>query len=224
MCEGLGALGIRVAHLGKIYGEAVPPHNDPERLARMHEQISNGDFQLDILAECDGLVDYPACIPDVFTALDKEYPGSLFINVRRDRNLAGWLRSVERQFVGLQLIKMGHEATKEEREFMHVMRSFRAGTFGQPEFDAAIYRQAYDRHQSLIQDYFRDRPDALLDIADIGILEENGFELLGNFLKCEVPQEPFPRANDHSTAPREAFEKAVRDGVVQSQTGIEVEL
>jgi hypothetical protein len=157
MCEGLGALGVKVAHLGKIFGEATPPHNDPQRLARMHEQITAGDFNLDVLQSCDGLVDYPACIPDVFRALDRQYPGSLYINVRRS-DLDAWLRSVERQFVGLQLIKMGHEATPEERDFMRVMRSFRGSTFGQPEFDATVYRHAYAAHQSLIEEYFQGTP------------------------------------------------------------------
>jgi hypothetical protein len=223
MCEGLGALGIKVAHLGKIFGEATPPHNDPQRLARMHAQIAAGDFKLDVLEYCDGLVDYPACIPEVFMALDRQYPGRLFVNVRR-ANLDAWLRSVERQFVGLQLIKMGHEATPEERDFMQVMRSFRGSTFGQVEFDANVYRHAYANHQSLIDEYFRQRQRDLLDISDIGILEDRGFELLADFLECDAPRLPFPRANDHSSAPRDAFFQAVREGRVQSQTGIEIEL
>jgi hypothetical protein len=223
MCDGLGALGIKVAHLGKIYGEATPPHNDPVRLARMHEQIAAGDFDLDVLRECDGLVDYPACITDVFTKLDKQFPGSLFINVRRDNDIDSWLRSVEKQFVGLQLLKMGHESTAEEREFMRIMRSFRSSTFGQVEFDAAGYREAYVRHQTFVQDYFRQRPNDLLDIKDVSQLD-HGFNLLAKFLECDLHQAPFPRVDDHSHAPRDAFMQAVREGRVQSQTGIEVEL
>ncbi len=224
LCEGLGVLGVRIAHLGKIFGESTPPHNDPLRLRRMHEQISAGDFVLDVLKQCDGLVDYPACIPNVFENLDRHYPGSLFINVRRDGHVSRWLQSVERQFVGLQLIKTGHNATAEEREFMQVMHSFRAATFGQAEFDAAKYRQAYDRHQQHVTDYFSGRPDDLLDIHDLSVLDQQGFVLLGNFLNCAAPALPFPRSNVHSSAPEEAFMAAMRAKRVQSQTGIELEI
>lgn len=224
MCDGLGRLGVRLAHLGKIYGEETPPHNDPQRLAEMHAQISEGNFDLDILKLCDGLIDYPACIPTVFEALDRQFPGSLFINVRRDHNVDAWLRSVERQFVGLQLIKMGAESTETDREFMQVMRSFRAGTFGQAEFDADVYRQSYQRHQQLIATYFAGREADLLDFEDISVLEMHGYEMLGRFLECDTPAALFPRVNDHSDAPRLAFLKAVREGRIQSQTGIKVEL
>ncbi len=224
MCDGLGNLGICVAHLGKIFGEATPPHNDPGRLARMHEQITAGDFDLDILGICDGLVDYPACVPEVYQALDKQFPGSLFINVRRDKDVEAWLRSVERQFVGLQLIKTGHKSTKEEREFMRIMHSFREGTFGQVEFDVGKYRHAYNLHQVRVEEHFRNRPRDLLNISDVSRLEVNGFELLADFFDCEAPSMPFPRVNDHSSAPSQEFIQAVRDGRVQSQTGIEVEL
>ncbi len=224
VCEGLGMLGIRLAHLGKIFGEETPPHHDPARLLRMHQQIAAGDFELDILEECDGLIDYPACIPKVFQAIDRQYPGSLFVNVGRDRDIEAWLQSVERQFVGLQLIKMGATATDEEKEFMQVMRSFREGTFDRVEFDASHYRAAYRKHQELVGDYFSDRPGDLLQIDDVSHLESEGFGLLGDFLECEIPDSLFPRVDGHSDAPREAFMRAVREGKIQSQTGIEVEL
>ncbi len=224
VCEGLGILGVRLAHLGKIYGEKTPPHHDTSRLLRMHQQITVGDFQLDILDECDGLIDYPACVPDVFRSLDLQFPDSLFINVGRDSDVEAWLQSVERQFIGLQLIKMGGAATDEERDFMQVMRSFRNGTFGRVEFDVEHYRTAYRNHQDLVGEYFRDRPGDLLNIEDVSQLESEGFRLLADFLKCEIIAALFPRVDGHSDAPREAFMQAVREGKIQSQTGIEVEL
>ena len=214
----LGVLGIRVAHLGKICGEAGPEHNDPERLIRMHDQIFAGDFDLDILKECDGLTDYPACVFEVFEQLDRQYPESLFINVRRDRNPEGWLQSAERQFVGLQLLKTGKESSERDRRFMKVMHAFRGMTFGQVAFDANAFREAYDRYQERVIDYFAGR-NCLLNIADISELDD-GFEILCRFLDCEVPFTEFPRSNDHSDAPRQAFFAALERGEIESQTGI----
>jgi hypothetical protein len=104
------------------------------------------------------------------------------------------------------------------------MRSFRASTFGKADFDVEHYRHAYHEHQSQIRDYFRNRSEDLLDIEDLSILEHDGFQMLGEFLQCETPEGSFPRVNDHSDAPRDAFMVAVREGRIQSQTGIEIEM
>lgn len=223
MCDGLGALGIRVAHLGKIYGESSDKHYDAERLIRMHQQIRSGDFDLQILNDCDGLADYPACVAEVYEELDRRYPGSLFINVRRDADPQGWLQSAERQFVGLQLLSAGRDATPQQQAFMQAMIDFRRMTFGTRDFDALAFGRAYERHQQQIQRYFAGRPDVLLDIADIDLLQEQGFDLLCNFLKCSKPQLPFPLRKGHGEAPAQAFLAALRRGDVVSQTGIRPE-
>lgn len=220
MFEALGALGINTAHLGKIYGQNTSEHHDHDRLIRMHEQIAAGDFDFDILNECDGLADYPACIAEVLEALDQRYPSSLFINVRRDKNPQAWLQSAERHFVGLQLIKTAHDSTPEDQAFMRVMTDFRRMTFGQSEFDANVFRRAYERHQRETQRYFSGRKDALLDIADASMLQKQGFEMLCAFLGCQKPAIPFPRSNEHSVAPRRAFLDALEKGEIVSQTGI----
>lgn len=220
VCDALGALGIRIAHLGRIFGEDTPEHHNPARLIRLHEQITAGDFDLEILRECDGLADYPACIPEVFAALDRRYPGSLFINVRRDGDLGAWVQSAERQFVGLQLIKTGRGSTPQDRAFMRVMADFRRMTFGRSEFDADVFRRAYERHQREIERYFAGRQGVLLDVADITLLQKQGIELLCGFLGCTAPAIPFPHRDDHSEAPRRAFLEALRRGEIRSQTGI----
>ena len=84
-------------------------------MLRIHGQITAESFQLDVLRECDGLSDYPACIPQLFETLHQQYLGSLFINVRRDRNPQTWLQSAERQFVGLELLNTGLPATSHSR-------------------------------------------------------------------------------------------------------------
>ena len=218
--EALGILGIRTAHLGRIYGEQTGEHNDPVRLARMLEQLQQGDYQLDLLNECDGLADYPACCRDVIEGLDREYSDSLFINVRRDGDLQRWLQSVERQFVGLRMVKAAVQASVEEKQFMQVMLRFREMTFGQAEFDAEFYLRAYHDYQAHIDDYFRGRSDDLLTIEDISQLEVEGFQQVCRFLDCAVPDESFPRSNQHSEKPYNAFMRALEEGTIVSQTGI----
>lgn len=222
MCDALGILGIRTAHLGRIYGEDTKEHNNPIRLKRMHEQITAGDYDFDILKDCSGLADYPSCSFDVFCKLDQAYPDSLFINVRRDADKSRWVQSVERQFVGLQLLKQGKAATPEEQEFMQVMLSFREMTFGQAKFDCDAYLAAYDSFQQGVAEYFKDRGSDVLNIEDIRDLETTGFEQLANFLDCDAPSEPFPRSNAHSELPSQFFMQALENGQVESQTGIKV--
>ncbi len=220
MCDALGMAGIPTAHLGRIYGEDTSEHNNPVRLTRIYEQISQGDFDLDILRECRGLADYPACATEVFSQLDRQYPGSLFVNVRRDHDVDRWIQSVERQFVGLQLVKQGRQATEAEQRFMGVMLALREMTFGQSKFDAEIYIEAYHAYQHRVAAYFSGRESDLLDIADIRQLETSGFGWICDFLNCARIESPFPRSNEHSRRPSQAFMSAIAEGRVTSQTGI----
>lgn len=221
MYEALGMLGIRIAHLGRIYGEPGIAHYDARRLVRINEQIECGDFNLDVLRECQGLADYPACCETVFSRLDRQYPGSLFINIRRSSDRHRWIQSVERQFVGLQLAKQSRQATEEERQFMHAMLNLREMTFGQSQFDAAVYLRAYEQHQRAVASYFSRRPDDLLDIEDTAELEEHGFERLCQFLEHPTVDLEFPNVDSHSEVPRRVFMEALKQGSIVSQTGIQ---
>jgi hypothetical protein len=223
LCDALGLLGIPTAHLGRIYGEASGEHHHPQRLTRIYQQIGNGDYDLDILKHCRGLADYPACCATVYPQLDRQFPGSLFINVRRDGDLPSWLQSVERQFVGLQLIKQSRGATPAERQFMQVMLSLRKMTFGQSEFDPDVYRRAYHVYQRQVEQTFSARPGDLLQFEDVAELETVGFKRLCDFLDCTALEQPFPNCNTHSLRPQNAFMQALAEGQIQSLTGITVE-
>lgn len=223
LCDALGLLGIRTAHLGRIYGEATDEHHHPQRLSRIYQQITNGDYDLDILRDCRGLADYPACCPSVLLQLDRQFPGSLFVNVRRDNDLVGWLQSVERQFIGLQLVKQNIEASADEQHFMQVMLSLRAMTFGQSRFDPEVYLRAYHAYQRHVELTFAARPEVLLQFDDTADLEIVGFEKLCEFLECPNPSQRFPNSNTHSQRPQAAFMKALADGAVTSQTGIQLD-
>ncbi len=219
MSDALGAVGIATAHLGKIFGEDYPGHNHPQRLIRMYEQIVAGEERLDILEDCDGLADYPACCRSVIQMVDRAYPGSLFVNVQR-RDRQKWLQSVERQFLGLQLLKAGRESTAEDRQFMDAVLHFRKLTFGQQEFDPQVYSAAYDEHQGWLSDYFSGRESDFLNIEDLKELQIQGFHQLCDFLGCTPVRGPFPRCNLHSEKPGRRFMQALESGEIVSQTGI----
>ncbi len=220
IADALGILGIRTAHLGHIYGEESSEHFHPQRLARMYEQIQANDFRLDILDICDGLADYPVCCMPVIKRLDETYPGSLFINVRRDQDNQQWLQSVERQFLGLQLIKQRQAASESDRSFMQTMLAFRTMTFGSATFSPAGYTAAYRNYQSAVSKYFAGR-DCILDV-DLSALATDGFTPLESFLNCpgRAAMVEFPNSNDHSVRPREAFMAALDAGEIVSQTGL----
>ncbi len=220
MCQALGALGIATAHLGRIYGEAGSEHYHPQRLARIYQQIIAADFELDILRQCRGLADYPVCCVNVFTQLDRQYPGSLFINVRRDADLQSWIQSVERQFIGLQLIKQAQQATEQDQRFMQVMLALRKLTFGQSEFCATVYLDAYQSYQHEVEQAFVHRRSQLLQIEDIDQLQHSGFSRLCAFLELPQHDQPFPDLNEHSSRPQEVFLQALQEGRVVSQTGL----
>lgn len=213
----LGELGVPVAHLGHVFGEDTSRHFHPQRLQRMLKQIEVGDFDLDVLQQCRGLADYPACCMQVIRGLDRAFPKSLFVNIRRVDE-ARWLQSVERQFVGLQLISQRPEFT--EHAFMQTVHAFREMTFGRPDFDAEDFRAAYRNYQMDLDDYFAERPEDLLTFDDVGELAEYGYLRLCQFLKVPPSQRTFPSSNSHSQHPEEAFMKALAAGHVESQTGI----
>lgn len=221
MYEALGMLGVRIAHLGRIYGEPGVAHHDARRLVHMNEQIQRGDFNLDVLRECQGLADYPACCEAVFSRLDHQYPGSLFINIQRSSGRQRWIQSVERQFIGLQLAKQSRQATDEERQFMQAMLNLREMTFGQSQFDAAVYLRAYEQHQRAVASYFSERPGELLNIEDTAELAEHGFERLCRFLNYPPVDLEFPNVDSHSEVPRRVFMEALKQGEIVSQTGIQ---
>ncbi len=224
MSQALGRLGIPTAHLGQIYGNAATaslPHHDTQRLVRLYAQVREGDLNLEVLAECRGLADYPACCLPVLVKLREHYPHSLFINVRRDRSQERWLQSVEQQFVGLELIGSVQRATTEQQILVDVLRFFRKLTFGQADFIAADYLAAYHDYQAAVGSLqATDCPDNWLQFEDAADLEPFGFDRLCDFLQVSCPREPFPRCDEHSRLPEEAFRCGIRAGTVVSQTGI----
>ena len=220
MHEALGLMGIPTAHLGKIYGEPGQVHYHAGRLAEMLRLIKQENYRWSLLEECRGLVDYPACCLTVLKFLDVAYPGSLFINVQRERSLSRWLQSVESQFVGLDLLGEDRSGDLQQANHVMVMRSFRELTFGTADFQADIYERAYRDFQNAVDVYFKNRDD-YLTFNDVGDLAQDGFPRLAEFLQIDPPPNvAFPRSNAHSQLPESVFQQALRSGRIVSQTGL----
>lgn len=222
-CQALGQLGIRIAHLGKIYGESGDEHHHPDRLQKMLAQIQAGDYRFELLNQCDGLADYPACCLNVVERLAEVYPDSLFINVKREQSVNHWLQSVESQFVGLELLQQSDQRSEQQQRFIVVMKQFRKLTFGSDCFEAKLYQQAYINYQDRVEQIFGSS-DRLLTFDDVSQLAVEGFRKLCSFLELETSTiAEFPKSNAHSDRPRRAFIDALRNGKLKSQTGIVVE-
>jgi hypothetical protein len=100
------------------------------------------------------------------------------------------------------------------------MADFRFMTFGASEFNPDLFRQVYWDYQEFVDSYFSGREEVLLSIPDIGLLRDEGYRRLCNFLECELIEAPFPCSNEHSIPPQRAFEEALRQGKIVSKMGI----
>ena len=140
------------------------------------------DFPLGLrgVEEHDAATDTP--IADCFELLDRQYPRSKFIYTVRQRDR--WIRSCKTHWA--RFVDGGCETRPEAAElFKHL--------YGTIDFDADLFKKAYDRHETRVLRYFSSRPDDLL-IIDI-CSEESGWEPLCSFLGKEIPDCAFPHMN-----------------------------
>jgi hypothetical protein len=127
-------------------------------------------------AATDGIV------ADRFEELDRVFPNSKFIYTVRDPD--SWLRSYTR-YRGRKLSASSSHEDKVERLY---------GTTGK---DPQVLRDAYERHDRHVREYFRDRPDDLLVMNIVG--GEADWDSLCDFLGKPVPDTPFPASNEQFT-------------------------
>lgn len=132
------------------------------------------DRARELLTSHDAFEDNPW--PVLFRQLDVWAPHSKFILTLRDTQ--SWYDSALNHFAN-------HPTAMREWIYGH----------GAPKGNEEIYKQRYDRHNSDVHNYFRNRPDDLL------ILEFNkNFDWpdLCEFLDKPVPKIAFPHANQAS--------------------------
>src|SRR4051794_8563692 len=169
LAEALNRLGIRTVHY---------PCDEPT-----FEHLRNGRYRLPVLEEHQGAVDIP--VAPFFAQLDAEYPGSRFVLTVREPE--AWLRSVELHWELMMDWWHQYPDFKRFQEFI----SLRA--YGAAGFSRERFLQAYETHRRNVERYFRDRPRDLLVLDVCG---GEGGEALCPFLGVEIPDAPFPHANE----------------------------
>ena len=128
-----------------------------------------------------------------YRLLDKRYPNSKFILTTRD--IESWLASCEKWWYDLSTIK--------DKEIALEFAFCRGALYGVDYFDREIYREAYHRHVNGVREYFRDRPN---DLLEINITAGDGFEKICPFLGKPLLNEPLPKLNQAQSADNRAIE------------------
>lgn len=144
---------------------------------------TGGNLSLDLAeaAKFDAITDLPAAF--FFKLLDQNFPGSKFILTRRDED--AWLSSCEDHFYKAH----GNEISQRlQRE-----------VYGTVVFDRERFRQAMQRHDQNVVEYFSRRADQLM-ILDIS--EPDKMTRLCGFLGLPAPTNEFPHVNASIKAPK----------------------
>lgn len=109
-----------------------------------------------------------------YKELDQLYPNSKFIYTKRDKD--SWLKSCEKFFF-------------KSRFDGWYWSQLHLDIYGINCFDKELFSQAYDKHESDVMTYFKDRQTDLLVLE---ITKGEGWSKLCDFLDKDIPQKPFP--------------------------------
>jgi hypothetical protein len=118
----------------------------------------------------------------LFREIDAAYPGSKFILTIR--NVEDWLRSCEKHFSPANPFY----ETWNTDPFSHKLHKL---VYGRAKYDREVFLGRYYQHNAEVREYFRGRPDDLLEF-EVGAA---GWHELCGFLRLSVPDRPFPWEN-----------------------------
>ena len=139
-------------------------------LPELHELLIGNDAITDTSVAC------------CFESLDECYPGSKFILTTRDP--ASWLNSARAEFYG--------RPVNEEWKLEVRRRLYRT-----TEWNEALFREAFVRHEIRVKLYFASRPQ---DLLVLNIFRGDGWKEICSFLGTPSPTIPFPHENQtHKT-------------------------
>ncbi|MEJ7577434.1 MAG: sulfotransferase family protein [Pyrinomonadaceae bacterium] len=169
LVEALNLLGIKSVHY---------PHDE-----RTYSELRSGNYRLSFLDEYQGAADIP--VAPFYAQLDREFPGSKFILTTREQE--AWLRSCEMHW------RLMREWRENFPRFNRFHEFIGACVYGTIEFNRDRFAYVYDLHARNVCDYFKDRGD---DFLVMDICAGEGWDKLCAFLKCDTPNESFPRANE----------------------------
>ncbi len=133
----------------------------------------NYEGLLEHISHYESFEDWPW--PLVYREVDQTFPGSKFILTRR-KDAETWFGSLRK-----------HAELTGPTKFRKVIYGY-----AMPHEHKEEHIQFYERHLQEVRDYFRARPDDLLEVC---WEEGGGWTELSQFLGFERPDIPFPHAN-----------------------------
>jgi hypothetical protein len=189
---GIGWAKTGTTTLGRCL-EILGYDHQGQRLELAHD-VAAGDLgRIRALAEAkDSFEDWPWII--LYRQLDEMFPGSRFILTQRDPD--GWLESYRNMAGDLR------SAAAELNTCRRILYSL--------PFPDVTDQQLVDRyvaHNEEVQEYFSDRPDALLVV---NWWRGDGWKELCSFLGRPVPAAPFPHANRGRYSPLARLRRRAR--------------
>ena len=159
------SFGAALTHLG--YRVTGPDWvTDPDIAVKVR------DLSFQAVDHFDGFQDNPW--PILYRQLDERCPGSKFVLTTRETDR--WIASLARHF--------GPRETP--------MRKWIYG-HGSVLGHEQVYIERFERHNTEVLDYFRDRPN---DLLVMDITKGHGWEQLCPFLGHAIPDLPFPHRNE----------------------------
>ena len=149
----------------------------------------------------DAVEDNP--YPIIYKELDLLYPGSKFILTLREPN--SWYKSVTRHIGNL-------------RDPMHEwIYGFGKGL---PKNNKENTLDVYNNHNAGVIEYFKNRPD---DLLIVDFTKGDGWEKLCSFLLVDIPDTPFPHANNaKKNAPDTSIKRKLKVRKKRIKFGIQV--
>ncbi|WPD22736.1 MAG: sulfotransferase [Candidatus Electrothrix scaldis] len=148
---------------------------DALRILGYQNVVHNPTFEQ--LKDLDGASDNGCTI--FYKYLDYKFPDSKFVLLTRD--LKPWLDSAE--------YIHGYKPVERSEDLMIMRRMLLYGTV---VFDREKFIEAYHRHHEDVRNYFKDRPD---DLLEMDITAGDGWEKLCPFLGLAMPEQPFSSRN-----------------------------
>jgi hypothetical protein len=132
---------------------------------------------LELAEKKETFEDWPWII--LYQVLDKAFPGSRFVLTTRETEK--WIRSYQNM-----LFSQG----KTSEELNEIRRTLYGLPF--PDVSNSLLIERYEKHNSDVQHYFRSRPE---DLLVVDWEKGSGWRELCDFVKKDIPDEPFPHAN-----------------------------
>ena len=135
------------------------------------------DSLLEWVGRYDSLENWPWAL--IYKEIDEAFPGTKFILTRR-KTADAWFNSLSKH--------AGRTGPTDFRKiiFGHAM----------PDGHKEEHIRFYESHVKAVREYFKDRPDSLLDVC---WEDGDGWSELAGFLGLEQPDMPFPHAHKSPT-------------------------